>query len=267
MLPAGGRRSGGALASRKCSRAGQGAHDVQDLSGIHRVSRCELEIVRRPWPFAEEHAVAIDAHWRTAASQNPNLFNGTIYMARAAAITASPAGATFHATLSATEFKAYFYWREQAFPEVGARDLFGSALIRSAEGHVVLGRQRRGINAGLAYLPGGFIDPRDVTSEARVDLDASIAREIAEETGLGGEDLTALPGYILTFAEPLFSIAREHRSRLAGEAIRARIRAHIESDPAAELADAVIVRHAGDLVDLAMPAYARVLLGWLFPPA
>ena len=238
------------------------------IEGVQRVDRCVLETVVQPWPFARDNGAAIDAHWQSSSAANPAMFNGVIRLVADASIEATLGDGpdrTFHATLLRTEFKCYLYWRSLGFPDTGVRDGFGSALIRSADGHIVLGRQRRGnINAGQCYLPGGFIDPRDVLANGIVDIDASIAREVAEETGLGPADLDALPGYLLTFAGPLISIAREHRSRLNAAELRARIRAHIAEDPQSELTDAVIVRSPADLVGLDMPSYAQVLLPWLF---
>ena len=230
-------------------------------SGIRRISRCVLETGPRSWQFARDNATAIDAHWQRTIAANPALFNGIIHMVYAAEIAAD----TLRTTLLRTEFKNYLFWRASGFPEAGVRDGFGSALIRSVDGHVVLGRQRHGnVNGGMAYLPGGFIDPRDVAPAGTIDIDASIRREIGEETGFGAADFELSPGYILTFSGALISIAREHRSRLDADTIRARILQHIAGDPQSELSDAVIVRSAGDLEGLAMAPYARSLLGWLF---
>ena len=239
---------------------------VEDMS-VRRVGRCVLETGSQPWVFAITNAAAIDVHWQASLAANPAMFNGVIHLVHEFSIghDAETGGETFWASLLRTEFKSYLYWRAQGFPETGVRDGFGSALIRSAESHVVLGRQRQGnINAGLCYLPGGFIDPSDVTSSGLVDIDASIARELEEETGLGPVDMTLQPGYLLTLAGPLISIAREYRSPLSAQALRARILVQIGNDPASELVDAVIVRSPADFADLAMPVYAKVLLPWLF---
>lgn len=188
------------------------------------------------------------------------MFNGVIHLMHAR----SPAGDTFEGRMLRTDFKSYLYWREQGFPEAGAIDAFGSALIRSREGHVVLGRQRAGnVNAGLAYLPGGFIDERDARG-GEIDVDGSILRELEEETGLARGDYEVQPGYLLTGCGALLSIAREVVSPLPADVLRARILAHIAQDPKSELVDAVIVRSSGDLDRGSMHAYAHRLLSWLF---
>lgn len=223
---------------------------------------CRLTAGNAPWPYAEANQAAIDALWAERTAANPRLFNGRIHLVTSYGMED---GQTFAASFLATEFKSYLLWREQGFPDLSVADGFGSALLRSAEGHVLLGRQGQGyINAGLSYLPGGFIDPRDVTAEGHIDIDGSIARELTEETGLTAADLERMPGYLLTFIGPLISIAAEYRSPLPSAELKAKIEAHIaeESDP--ELTSMAIVRNMDDLAGLPMPPYAQALLKALF---
>ncbi|WP_204278261.1 NUDIX hydrolase, partial [Escherichia coli] len=51
-------------------------------------------------------------------------------------------------------------------------------------------------NAGKIYFPGGTPDLGDVVG-SRVDLDGSVRRELAEETGLSPEELTIEDGFWL----------------------------------------------------------------------
>lgn len=233
------------------------------MDRVARIARCRLTISPEAWAWAGARGSEIDAHWARRSVENPAMFNGVIHVMHDWRIVDDGAESTFHGRLHRTDFKSYLYWREQGFPEAGVKDAFGSALLRSADGHVLLGRQRAGnVNAGRAYLPGGFIDPRDARGDV-VDIEASIAREVAEETGLGGPLIEPVPGLIVTFCGPLVSIAKEYRIAASAEEARAHIRAHIASDPAAELADAVIVRSRADLADATVHDYARQLLGWL----
>jgi 8-oxo-dGTP pyrophosphatase MutT (NUDIX family) len=239
---------------------GAGAPRVMRTDGVTRMATCRLSLTCAAWPYARTNARPIDAHWARRHAENPAMFNGVIHLLHGM----TRDGDAFRGRLLRSDFKSYLYWREQGFPEAGVLDAFGSALIRSSDGHVLLGRQRAGnVNAGLAYLPGGFIDERDVR-DAEIDIDASILRELAEETGLARGDYEVLPGYLLTASGALLSIAREVVSPLPAEALRARILAHIAADPKSELVDAVIVRSAADLDDARMHAYAHRLLTWVF---
>jgi 8-oxo-dGTP pyrophosphatase MutT (NUDIX family) len=210
------------------------------------------------WTYAQNHAEVIAGHWKLALAANPQFFNGIIHVMRAMTIEGDHAEAEF----IATEFKNFLYWRDEGFPaEARMRDGFGSALIRARDGSIVLGRQRAGnINAGLAYLPGGFIDARDVLPSGEIDVRASIDREVREETGLGAGDIEAEPGFLVAEVAAHVSFAVAYRSEFSGEEIAARISAHIAADPNSELVGAVVVRSPAGLEGLAMPHYARVLL-------
>lgn len=224
---------------------------------VERVERCRLMVTDAAWAYAIDNAAAVDAHWQRRRAESPSLFNGVVHLMHAETCD----GATLTSSFLRSDFKSYLHWREAGFPDAGVRDGFGSALIRSAEGHVILGRQRKGnINAGVAYLPGGFIDQRDVLADGSIDIDGSIARELAEETGLNAADVAVSPGYLITRCGALVSIAREVVSPLPAEALRDRIRTHIAADPDPELEDAVIVRTAADIEHARMHAYARLLL-------
>jgi 8-oxo-dGTP pyrophosphatase MutT (NUDIX family) len=221
-----------------------------------RIAGCELRVTAEAWPFARDQADAIAAHWRRATAERPKLFDGTVYMLREGALE----GECFHGAFLRTDFKSFLFWRESGYADESVRDGFGSAVIRSAEGHVLLGRQTSGnVNAGLAYPPGGFIDQRDVHDEA-IDIDASIARELIEETGLDPASLVRTPGYLLTRARPFVSIGIEWRSGLAAEDLRALILTHVARQPAPELADVVIVRQAREIDADTMPRFAQALL-------
>jgi 8-oxo-dGTP pyrophosphatase MutT (NUDIX family) len=224
---------------------------------VERVETCRLVVGGRRWAFADEHAAEIDAHWVARSANNPQLFNGRIHLLVASRLS----GGHFEGELMRIEFKSYLYWRDRGFPDGSVRDAFGSALIRSAEGHVLLGRQREGnINAGLVYLPGGFIDGRDVGADGVVDLVGSVLREVEEETGLGRDEIAVVPGHWLTLTGPLVSIAVEVISPLPGEVLAERVRAHLAGDPNSELTGIVIAKGKSDIAQLAMPDYTPLLL-------
>jgi len=228
---------------------------------VVRTNRCDLRVTDGRWAFADTYHAEIDAHWERRKSDNPAFFNGALYVMTRHILT----DGDLSAELVRADFKGVLYWRDTGFRDASVADAFGSALIRSAEGHVLLGRQRPGnVNGGLAYLPGGFIDARDERADGLIDIEASIARELAEETGLTPSMLYRVPGFILTFAGPMLSIAVEYRSAEPAEALRAKIHDHIAAEADPELSDVVVVTSACDLEGLAMPAYATVLLGDLF---
>lgn len=216
------------------------------------------------WPFAERHAAAIDAHWQTRTAESAALFNGRIFVMDGVACDA----ARLQGRLIPIEFKSFLYWRETGESDRTVYDAFGSALIRARCGAVLLGRQRAGnINAGLTYLPGGFIDPRDVGDNGLVDVTGSVLREVAEETGLPARLVTVRPGHLITFCGQQVSVAVEVAVNLGADEMLERVRAHLAAETDPELDDVVLVSSGRDLEGLAMPNYARGLLENLFASA
>lgn len=232
------------------------------MSGVvRRIASWSLRVDDSRWPYAVANSAAIDVHWRRRLADNSAFFNGVIHLLHAHEFD----GASFSGRLLRTDFKSYLYWRDQGFPECGVRDAFGSALLRSADGRILLGRQSPGhINAGLTYLPGGFIDQRDVSATGEVALVASVAREVDEELGLPAGTFAPSPGAVVTMIGPLVSLAIELRASLGAEDLLSMARHNIARQTAPELEDVVAVAAAADLVGLAMPDYARLLLTQLF---
>lgn len=228
---------------------------------VLRVRNCCLRLGMSSWDFATERDAEISAHWARRKAENPDFFNGGILVMQSPRIESG----TFFADLIETDFKSYLFWRESGFPEAGVFDGFGAALIRSVDGDVLLGQQGAGnINSGLAYLPGGFIDPRDVREDGAVSIDESIARELAEETGLDAEELQRWPGYYVTFCGPKISIAVEYRSALTADTLREVMLSRIADQDDPELEDIVAVSGEDLESSLAVAEYVRVLLPAVF---
>jgi len=231
-------------------------------SGVARVETLDLQVRSGPWPFALEQAREIERHWQNRVSGNPTFFNGTVHLLTKHDLS----GSHFRGELIPVSFASFLYWRDNDFPDKTVRDCFGSALLRSQEGTVVLGRQAPGnINSGKTYLPGGFIDERDVLESGNVDLHASVSRELKEELGLDHADLAIGPHIYLTFDEQLLSLALEYRSPDDAQTLLAQATAHIGQEENPELEAVIGINTAQDLQGLQMPGYARLLLEHLLP--
>jgi len=213
------------------------------------------------WTFAQEHAEDIAQNWQRCRAEMPSMFDGTVYLMREHAVH----GAALTATFFKTDFKTFLYWSDGRHPGTGISEGFGTSLIRSAEGHILLGRQAPGhLHSGRIYPPSGLIDGADVRGDS-IDIEASIVRELGEETGLGPAHLTRAPGYILSRVGPLVAIAAEWHSPLPAEDLRASILHFVRSQSTPELADIVIVRRCADIDECATLAFAQALLRTLLP--
>lgn len=233
--------------------------------GVHRLDRLDLHCGPAPWPMERLHAVSINAHWAAMRARNPKYFDGVVHVATAAAIV----GDTLTGRLAACNFKSFLYHREHPEADPTARDMFGSAIVVSADGAVMLGVQADGnLNAGLAYPPSGMIDRRDIGGDGRVDLAASAERELEEETGLTAADVARVPGIIVTAVGTQLAVGTVFRSRLTARELECRVVAHLARDPVPELTHVVFARARQDARTIASPPFVPPLIEHLFqnPP-
>ena len=228
--------------------------------GITRVAACRLRRSPRHWAWAEASRAEIEVAWADSVRSRPYLYNGVVQIMLGARIARD----TLEADYAETDFASFHRWRSLDARDMSVRDGFGSALILSAEGHLLLGRQAAGnMNAGFAYAPGGFIDASDVRPDGAIDIEGSIAREVGEETGLdaaGGcpAGLVREPGFLVTHVGFKVSIGVIYRSALATAALVALMRQYLAAEASPELEDIVAIRTAADAAATAMPDFARV---------
>lgn len=228
-----------------------------DETRVFAAAGLDLRVIDGGWPFADRNRAEIDAHWQARTLDNPAFFNGVIHLLT----DFSAQRGVLSGRFIRAEFKSFLYWRETGHADQGVMDAFGSGLIFSADGRMLLGRQRAGnLNGGLCYPPGGFIDARDVRADGKIDLEGSVAREIFEETGLAAPTLERAEDYVVTIAGPSLSIAVPYRSSLGGAALIDAVREHIAADPGGELADVVLAEPGENPGAAPMPAYAQALL-------
>jgi predicted NUDIX family NTP pyrophosphohydrolase len=203
-----------------------------------RTARVTLIATEQPWSFPASAQSLIDAHWARSVAANPKYFNGVVYTLTELAIEPSHVSAT----LAPIAFREFLYWREGGRPDVGLRDGFGAAILRSKEGHVLLCRAAPGmLNHGRYTFVSGFIDLNDRRPDGTIDLDASTRRELREETGLGRDDLTAEPGYVVVNAGGVVMFAVVYRSELDATTLRERILAFARTAEMPEIDDVMIV--------------------------
>ena len=226
------------------------------------IQSCEIAVSGEKWEWAEAQKSKIQRFWKKLHSANPFLFNGPIHM------LLKPyeiSDGRFIGQSCATDYASFLYWREQGFPEAGVLNLFGSGVLISQEGHLLYGRMaEHTANSGQVYPFGGSIDDGDV-GEGRVAMEASILRELAEETGIAEAEVARDQG--------LFFIQEGHRAcfaaclrlGLASRDIRARIELFLEMEDRPELDGVVVFRRSAFVAHHRMPAYARQLVEHLLP--
>ena len=222
---------------------------------VARFARLEMIFAPVPWRYAEARRAGIDAHFCGLRAAKPALWNGRVLLLHHYEIVED----LFRGMFLETDYASLRYWLDAGQPPAGAWDCFGAAAIRGADGGWLLGVMApHTANAGLAYFPCGTPDPQDVTG-SRVDFDRSVARELAEETGLAAADFTAEPGWTLVRSGGHVVAVKVMRARESAAALRERVLANLARQRDPELSGMRIVRAPADL-DATVPAYVRAFL-------
>ena len=158
-----------------------------------------------------------------------------------------------------TDFASFFAWRDWGFPDRSVLNAFPQAALKAADGAFLLGVMgNHTANAGHIYFPSGTPDPNDVDGD-RVDIGASLTRELREETGLDAGDFTVDPGWTAVFDGPRIALFGIVRSAEPAALLRERILRNLGSIAEQELADIRIVRSPADY-DPHMTGYVTAYL-------
>ena len=235
------------------------------METVTRVRECRLRRVNEAWSYEERFRREIESNWQRRRAANPSFFNGRIFLMARPSIR----DGILSAQMIETSFAAYLHWKDNGYPDKDIHDGFGSAIIRARGGEILLSSQNPGhVNTGTLCLPSGFIDRNDLTDDGRIDIAASIVRELEEETGLPPTAFERRPEILVTQVGTSISMAIEFRSSKTAPELRAELLANLakQSDP--ELCDLVVISNASDAQsnpDVA--AYARLAVTAVFAGA
>lgn len=210
---------------------------------IQRISRVDLRLVDRVWPFAVERGEEIAAHWARRASENPALWNGKLL------ISASPrvSGDCLRAQTFEIDYASYTAWRDWGYEDKTHFNIFGSALIRSCEGHLIFGRMAgHTAGAGLIYPPAGSLDPGDVDAGGKIDVFASALRELREETGLSVTEARQGEDFVVWCGQKI-SVTRVFNFDRGTEALASAISTFVSNQDRPELSEIVVLRSMADV--------------------
>lgn len=227
------------------------------------VTAIDIRFVPGQWPAPASLRDRVPEIWGWLSSANPHLWDGRVLGVSAPGGSGPPVveGGVLRGEAREDAFSAFLTWRELGFPEIGVRNLFGSAVIVSADGALLFGLMgQTTANAGIIYPPGGSLEPGDVTAAGQVDVLGSIARELMEETGLDAAEARA-GKMVAIFDGPRVSLSRLFHFAEDADALAQRVRGNLDAQAHRELADVVLVRSVAELEAAGPhPAYARELV-------
>jgi 8-oxo-dGTP pyrophosphatase MutT (NUDIX family) len=222
---------------------------------IHRVTTLDLKVESWGWPFAAERRDEIDAHFAEKQRDKPALWNGRVLLGRDASIASGHLTARYFET----DFASLLAWRDWGYPDSTVFNGFGMGALRAADGAFVLGEMgHHTANAGRVYFPAGTPDPNDVC-DGMLDVAASIAREVEEETGLAPGDYRAEPHWDCVVTDTTIAMMRILDVHLPGEELKRRIEGNLAAQQDPELSAIQLVRTRGELTS-AMPLFVTAFL-------
>jgi 8-oxo-dGTP pyrophosphatase MutT (NUDIX family) len=225
---------------------------------VHVLEVAELDLVFEPsrWAFAERRAASIAAHWARLRKSKPTLFNGRVLLLGGRVIETRPDGALkLSGVYFETDYADFLVWREFGYPGEPVDNCFSMAALRAADGAFLLGEMApHTYSAGEIYFPAGTPDPTDIF-EGKVDLDASVRRELFEETGVKADEATIAPGWTLVFAPQRIACMKLMTLPVSAPRAKARIDAFLARDAHAEFSRVHIVRGPWDIDETRVPIF------------
>lgn len=211
-----------------------------------------------PWPYARANAAAIAEAWAAATAANPALFDGEVLLIAESRVD----GDRFEALYRPVRFSQFLHYMRHGEPDGHTRNGFALAGLTSADGALLMGVMGgHTANAGKIYFPGGTPDLSDV-ADGRVDLDGSVRRELAEETGMTAADVSFEPGFWMAEDDKRCIFVKTVRSPLGADELRRIILERLSRQAEPELAGIHIVRSADDLCPERMPPFQLAYAEW-----
>lgn len=227
-----------------------------DPPRIEHIHEIDYRMEQVPWRFAIDEAAAIDRHWGKLTAGNPRLYNGRVFLMHRMTIGDEGGRRILRGAALEADYKAFIAWRDFGNPGTEVCNCFAMAALVSGDGAFVLGRMSAHTsNPGMIYFPAGTPDPQDRLENETIDLAGSVLRELAEETGIGTQDVETDPGWTVVFSGPRVACMRTVRSPLAAADLEARFAAFVCGDPSPELDGLYSVFSERDLDEARMPDF------------
>ena len=159
-----------------------------------------------------------------------------------------------------TDYADFVAWRAFGHPGERVDNCFSMAALRSADGAFLLGEMApETMNGGQIYFPAGTPDPADVF-DGKVDLDASVRRELLEETGVEAGEVVTRRGWTVIFAAQRIACLKPMTLPVTADEAKERIDAFLALDPHPEFSRMHIVRGPDDIDEERTPGFVAAYL-------
>ena len=223
---------------------------------IFPVTSLDIRLGGYDWPFLNEARYEIDRFWRDFSARTSQAYDGRVLLLHAQAWR----DGHLEARAFETAYSAFIAWKSLGFPGAGVCNFFGMAALRASDGAFLLGEMSSWTaHSGQSYFPAGTPEPADCRNGV-VDLESSVLRECAEETGLLATEIDDRATWVAVRQNAQLALMRDMRVRFPADDARALIQARIALQDRQELARIHIVRRPDDTHGLTMPDYMQPFL-------
>lgn len=227
---------------------------------IIEVAALDLTYQPAPWPFARERAEAIAANWAERREALPGLFDGRVLLAGPHDYVVRDSATALRAAFFETDYKSFLAWRDFGYPDRSVCNCFSMAALQGADGGFLLGEMAAHTSsAGAAYFPAGTPDHSDIFGD-RVDLAASVRRELLEETGIAPGEVVESPSWTIVDSPPRLACMKVMRMAEPAQQIRARVDRFLAAEHDPELSRMHVVRTMSDLEGIRCPDFMKDFL-------
>jgi 8-oxo-dGTP pyrophosphatase MutT (NUDIX family) len=228
---------------------------------IFKVAELDCLFEPRRWAFAEDRAGEIADHWEARKAALPSLFDGRVLLSGRHNFVKREDGATvLRGAYFEVDYKAFLAWRDFGFPDASVCNCFSMAALQSSDGAFLLGEMAaHTANAGSVYFAAGTPDPSDIFG-ARVDLAASVRRELQEETGISPDEVAMAPDWTIVCQPPRIACMKIMRMSETAQTTKRRVEAFLAREPKAELRRVHIVRRSRDIEKINCPGFVADFL-------
>jgi 8-oxo-dGTP pyrophosphatase MutT (NUDIX family) len=225
------------------------------------VDRLECTAAPWSWAFTRDRRAEIDTFFAAQQRANPTLWNGRLLLVHKMVL----AGGTLRASFFETDYASMIAGIDWGVIGQEVLASFGVAALMSSDRVFITGLMANHTrNAGLICFPSGSPEPVDVT-DGRVDFDASVQRELEEETGLTQNDYQCDPGWYGVDAGQRFPLFKIVRSNETASILHDRILANLATQERPEFSEIYLVRNAKDL-HAAMPIWMTAFFNFIWQP-
>ncbi len=235
------------------------------FSHIREVADLDFLLEPYDWPFAHERAADIEAHWEKRRAAAPALYDGRVLLSHSHAFRSRADGRlALGGAYFEVAYSRFLSWRDFGSPGGDTVcNIFSMGALQSSDGAFLLGEMNaHTANAGRIYFAAGTPDLKDVF-DGRVDLLASVTRELEEETGIRASETRYDENWIVVDAPPLIACMKIMRSPETAETLQARIHAFLAREEAPELARMHTARSSRDLPPERTAKFVRDFLDYV----